>query len=94
VARLVGDQLEQNQLQLAGVENPATSAAAPFAVLAAAEAVTATAMSVAAARFGIARLPKGMMSGPSSKSAAMVALVGVVVPGVMGKSHTCSSFMF
>jgi hypothetical protein len=93
MARLVGDQLEQDQLQLAGVEDPATSAAAAFAVLATAEAVTATAMTVAAARFGVARLPE-ITSGPSSKAAPMVAFVGVVVSRVMGKSHAWCSFMF
>jgi len=107
VARLVGDQLEQHELQLARVEDaPAPTAA--FAMLAvAAEAMTAAMAEMPAAPAMIGRGLEGVglvrsgMSGPPAEASTVMALVAapvapalVVALGGVGESHRCRSFMF
>jgi hypothetical protein len=101
VARLVGDQLQQHELQLAGVEDAPAAAAAPFAMLAVAAEAMATAMAegaparvVIVGEFERVGLIRSGMSGPAVEASAVVAIVAmamapalvVAVCGV-GESH-------
>jgi hypothetical protein len=100
VARLVGDQLQQHELQLARVED-APPATASFAMLAvAAEAVAAAMAEVTPARtvivgeFERVGLVRSGMSGPPAEASAVVAIVAVamapalvVAVGGVGESH-------
>jgi hypothetical protein len=109
VARLVGDQLQQHQLQLARVEDAPPAAAASFAMLAVAAEAVATAMAEVTParaaviagkleRFGLVR---SGVTGPSAEASAVMAVVAapvalaLVVP-VAGveETHYDSSFMF
>jgi hypothetical protein len=82
VARLVGDQLEQDQPQLALVEDPAPASAAPFVALAPAAVAPGTA-TAPAVRAGVV---------PMTVRMAMAVLVASA--GVFLKSHSISFSMF
>jgi hypothetical protein len=105
---LVGDQLEQHQLQLARVEDAPPAAAASFAMFAVAAEAVATAMAEGASVRAVVvgelkgvRLVRSGMSGPPAEASVMVAIVAVamapalvVAVGGMGESHIFQSLCF
>ena len=108
MARLVGDQLEQHELQLAQVEDAPPPAAASVARLAVpAEAVAAAMAEMAATRAMIAGeferigLVGSGVTGAPAEAAMAVAVVAVpvapalfVAVGGVGESHWHCPFMF
>jgi len=100
VARLVGDQLQQHELQLARVED-APASAAMLAVAAAMAEVTTAASTVVARCLESLGFVRSGMSAPSAKAAALVAVIAApmapalfVAVGGVGETHVCQSFMF
>jgi hypothetical protein len=102
---LVGDQLQQHELQLTRIEDAPPPASARLAV--AAEAVTTAVAEVTSARTVVARefqrfgLVRSGMPAPSAEAAAVMAVVAapvtpalVVAVGRVGKMHYLQSCMF
>jgi hypothetical protein len=101
VARLVGDQLQQHELQFARVEDAPAAAAATFAMLAVAAEAVATAMAEGASVRAVVvgelkgvRLVRSGLSGPPAEASVAMAVVAVpvapalfVAVGGMGESH-------
>ena len=109
MARLVGDQLQQHELQLARVEDAPPPAAASFAMLAVAAEAVPTAMAempAAPAMIGrelecVGLVRSGVTGPPAEAASAVTAIVAapvapalVVAVGGVGESHLHRSFMF